>query len=95
MTSLSGNSFILSGDGLYFFYPFRDIEGHQGQYEAVSVIEFTGRLDATGASGGHYTCDIKEKNTRSWFRTNDSSIPTQIATEDVSKSGYVILYKHI
>ena len=47
----------------YICYPFRDIEGHQGQYEAVSVIEFTGRLDATGASGGHYTCDIKEKKT--------------------------------
>ena len=57
------------------------------------MIEFDGRLSPTGESAGHYTCDVKEKISNMWFRTNDNSDPIQIRTSDVSQLGYVVLYK--
>ena len=63
------------------------------EYEAVSIIEFRGSVDATGNSNGHYICDILEENSKTWFRTNDNAEPLSIEVEDVSKQGYVILYK--
>ena len=72
---------------------FRDSEGFQDWYEAISVIEYNGRLSPTGESDGHYTCDIKENIANVWFKTNDSRNPIQISVSDVSKHGYVVLYK--
>ena len=74
---------------------FRDAEGCQGQFEAISVIDFAGRLSSTGESGGHYTCDIKESKSNKWFRTNDSRLPIQIEEAQVSKTGYVVLFKRV
>ena len=72
---------------------FRDSEGFQDWYEAISVIEYNGRLSPTGESEGHYTCDIKENISNIWFKTNDSRDPIQIRVSDVSEHGYVVLYK--
>ena len=72
---------------------FRDADGSQVWYEAISVIEYMGRLSQTGESEGHYICDIKESNSKTWFRTNDNCTPVQIGTSDVSQQGYVILFK--
>ena len=74
---------------------FRDAEGCQAFYEAVSVVDFAGRLSTSGESGGHYTCDIKDSKTKSWFRTNDSCLPVLIDEAQVSKTGYVVLFKQI
>ena len=76
-------------------YIFRDAGAFQTWYEAISVIEYKGRLTSTGESQGHYVCDIKDKNTNLWFRTNDNCDPIQISASDVSHNGYVILYKRI
>ena len=59
------------------------------------MIEYKGRLDRTGASQGHYICDVKDKKSKLWFRTNDNSDPVQLEISDVSKSGYVVLYKRV
>ena len=74
---------------------FRDADGCQGHYEAISVVEFAGRLSTTGDSGGHYTCDIKDSFSKTWFRTNDSRLPIQIDEANVSKKGYVFLFKRV
>ena len=42
------------------FNPFRDVQGCQGHYEAIAVVEFAGRLSSSGQSAGHYTCDVKD-----------------------------------
>ena len=52
-------------------------------------------MRATGESDGHYICDIKEKSTGSWFRTNDNYEPQYIEEVDVTKKAYVILYRKI
>ena len=57
------------------------------------MIEFRGRLSSTGESWGHYVCDVKEKTSNLWFKTNDNCHPFAISPPDVSKKGYVILFK--
>jgi uncharacterized UBP type Zn finger protein len=79
--------------GKCFIY--RDSFGHESAYEAISIIEYKGSLRRTGESEGHYICDVKDKSSGKWFRTNDNLHPIQIELEDVSKFGYVILYKKV
>ena len=69
--------------------------GHESEYEVVSIIEYKGSLRSTGESEGHYICDIKDKSSGKWFRTNDNNNPIQIEPEDVSNFAYVILYKKV
>ena len=47
----------------------------------------------TGESDGHYLCDVKDRSSGAWFRTNDNYDPQQIDEAQVSKFGYVILYR--
>ena len=73
----------------------RDASGLEAWYEAVSVIEFDGSMNNRGESHGHYLCDIRDKITKKWFRTNDNSDPIQIRTSDVSQYGYIVLFKRV
>ena len=79
----------------YNIYLYRDAEGVDSWYQAVSVIEFQGTLSPNGDSHGHYLCDIKDKITKSWFRTSDDILPIPIRTTEVSKLGYVVLFKRV
>lgn len=71
------------------------MSGTDAFYEPLSVIDYDGRLNRTGDSQGHYTCDVKDVNSKSWFRTNDNCYPVQIKLSDVTKRGYVMLYRRI
>ena len=71
------------------------MSGLDAFYELISVIDYTGRLSRMGVSQGHYTCDVKDVKTKSWFRTNDNCNPLQIQTSEVTTNGYVMLYKRI
>ena len=77
------------------FYILRDEGGFQTWFEARAVIEYSGRLTSTGESRGHYFCDVKDKQTNSWFRTNDNSNPVKIGIAEVSKNGYAFLFQRI
>ena len=58
-------------------------------YDPVAVLEHRGATNAE--SRGHYTCDIKHKETGQWYRTNDDCLPKVITEIEVSKCGYIIL----
>ena len=63
-------------------------------YEPIAVIEFDGSVDSDGGnSQGHYRCDIKDKEDKSWFHTSDNIIPVPIQVENVSNLPYVVLYR--
>ena len=64
-------------------------------YEAVAVIEYQGTISRAGVSQGHYICDIKDKETNLWFRTNDNRNPVQISTSQVSKKASAVLFKRL
>ena len=74
---------------------YRETTDQVVQFEAVSIIEFQGSLRSSGDSQGHYICDIKDKSTNRWFRTNDNSIPVPIEVQDVSKFAYVMMYRKL
>ena len=74
---------------------FRDATNSQAFFEAISVIEFKGVVTNTGQSNGHYICDVKDADTKTWFRTNDDNEPIEIPVSSVSKRGYVVLYKRV
>ena len=69
--------------------------GVLSKYEAIAVVVFSGRVDNYGQSHGHYTCDVKDKASQAWFRTNDSVMPVSIESKDVSSLPYVVLYKRM
>ena len=52
-----------------------------------------GSLSRAGVSQGHYICDVKDVNSNSWYRTNDSCYPIELEVSDVSQNAYVVLYK--
>ena len=64
-------------------------------FEVVAVIEYQGRVNASGQSAGHYICDVKEKSTGNRFRTNDNKDPVQIDQQNVSTCAYVVLYRKV
>ena len=65
------------------------------EYEAIAVIEFQGTLTRAGVSQGHYICDIKNKETNLWFRTNDNRDPFQIGTTQVSRKASAVLFRRM
>ena len=71
-----------------------DIDGCTAIFEPISVVQHSGVLKRDGTSSGHYTADIKNQTYQKWFRTSDNSIPQPISVKDVTKRGYVILYKN-
>ena len=72
---------------------FRDQQGFNANYEVISALEFRGSIDHSGESHGHYICDVQDKTTNSWFRTNDNSYPVPIQPDAVTKKAYVVLLK--
>ena len=73
------------------FYISRDTHGLDATYKAISAIEFQGTINSSGESQGHYVCDVQDKLTTSWFRTNDNSYPVPINQNQVTKKAYVVL----
>ena len=71
----------------------RDSSGKSQTYDVVSIIEFRGDVSSTGESSGHYICGVLEGKCMTWYRTNDNLPPESIRKEDISKIGYVILYR--
>ena len=74
---------------------YRDTNDHGSQYEAVSIVEFQGSVRNTGESEGHYICDIKDRASKKWYRTNDNKTPIPIKVDEVSRFAYVIMYRKI
>ena len=62
-------------------------------YQPISILEYQGTMNSRGDSQGHYICDVKDVNSNKWFRTNDNREPLPIQESDVSKLGYIILFK--
>ena len=67
----------------------------QGIYEPIAVIQHQGSMTSDGEGEGHYICDVKWKDYKSWFRTNDNCIPISIMPENVTKNAVVIINRRI
>ena len=77
------------------FSNLRDLNGEDHFYEPISIIEHRGNVYSDGITRGHYTCDLKVKETEQWVRTNDNCFPQEIDSSSVTKHAYVILFERI
>ena len=61
-------------------------------YEFIGLVKFIGEVSAYGAFKGHYIANIKTlENT--FYRTDDSRTPRLLAKSEVSKQGFIVLFK--
>ena len=58
-------------------------------FEPIAIIEHQGIL----FNGGHYVCDVKDVRSNTWYRTNDSAKPKTLSSNNVTKQGYVVMYR--
>ena len=73
----------------------KDTNNCEAMFELIFVIQHEGVLRGDGGSYGHYTADVKEQRSTNWFRTSDNAVPIPIYSSEVTKRGYVFLYKNI
>jgi ubiquitin C-terminal hydrolase len=65
----------------------------EAQFEALAVIEHSGSMTSDGDRQGHYICDVKSSQSKTWFKTNDNMDPVPINLDSVTKKAVVVLYK--
>ena len=63
------------------------------RFSPVSVIYHVGGASYSVKSSRHYMCDVKSQKDDKWYKTSDSSIPTELEETGVTKAGFIVLYK--
>ena len=73
----------------------RDFEGKNYFYQPIAIVDYQGNFSTNGdnETSGHYTCDVRDKTSNMWFRTNDDCVPVQISQEEMTKNAYLVLYE--
>ena len=74
---------------------FRDDVGCMGIFEAIAIIDHQGQMTRDGEGQGHYRCDVKERDTQTWYQTNDNNHPVPICIENVTDKAVVVLYSKL
>ena len=64
-------------------------------FEPICIVQHQGVLGSDGTSSGHYTADVKVQKSSKWYRTSDNEFPVHVNQSEVTKRGYVFLYKNI
>ena len=72
-----------------------DSQGNEGTFKTICIVEHTGVLYQDGRSSGHYTADVFNNVTSSWWRTSDNERPVPLSTSDVTKKGFIYLLKNV
>ena len=72
-----------------------DSQGNEGTFNCISIVEHTGVLYQDGGSSGHYTADVFNNFTKSWWRTSDNEHPVPLSIADVTKKGFIFLLKNV
>ena len=73
----------------------KDSKGVRAEYEPIAVIQHEGIINRQGQTSGHYIADVKNQRLHQWFRTSDNDIPVAITENEVSRTGYIILYARV
>ena len=74
---------------------FRDSLRNYAAYEPIALVEHQGQMSSDGETEGHYICDLQDKESLTWFRTNDNQTPIAISLDCVTQTPVVVLYKKI
>ena len=52
-------------------------------------------MTTDGEGEGHYICDVKDRASEYWYRTNDNRNAVPILSENVTQNTSVVLYTKI
>ena len=70
-----------------------DSNNHPRVYTPLSIIYHQGGVEHDVRSVRHYMCDLKDVKNDKWFHTSDASEPKLLKTQQVTKNGFIVLYK--
>ena len=62
-------------------------------YTPISIIHHRGGFEPSPDSVRHYLCDVKFHDNLQWYRTNDALEAKLLDEKDVTRRGYIILYR--
>ena len=71
-----------------------DIDGRTGKFLPLAIIHHSGGI-IEQTTYGHYQADVINRVTQTWFRTSDNDQPKELDSSQLTKSGYIFLYKKI
>ena len=69
-----------------------DIKGNSALFKPIGIIHHSGNVTGQ-TTEGHYRADVKNKSTANWYRTSDNDPPKNLLGKDLTKMGYIFLYK--
>ena len=69
-----------------------DMDGKLGKFAPMAIIHHSGNVRGQ-TTQGHYRADVKNKETKNWFRTSDNEPPESLSVNGLTKMGYIFLYK--
>ena len=72
---------------------YRDSLGTYTHFEPIALVEHQGQMTQDGETRGHYIFDLEDKESLTWFRTNDNQTPTAITLDSVTRTPAVVLYR--
>ena len=70
-----------------------DSSGCPRVYTPISIIHHRGGIEPRPGSIKHYLCDVKSRDYHKWYETSDASNPKELHENDVTKFGYIFLYR--
>ena len=62
-------------------------------YTPLSIIQHSGGIEHNVRSARHYMCDVKNIQDNKWYHTSDSTEPRVLRKNQVTKNGFIVLYK--
>ena len=72
----------------------QDVEGKKATFTPIAVIHHNGGV-INNITQGHYQADILDKKSDKWIRTSDDEDPVIISKDNITKAGYIFLYKKV
>ena len=72
-----------------------DSQGNEGIFKCISILKHQGVLHQDGRSSGHYTADVYNNSTKTWWRTSDNDRPVPLSIDHVTENGFIFMLKNV
>ena len=69
-----------------------DKDERSAKFFPIAIIHHSGNVIGE-TTQGHYRADVRNKDTTNWYRTSDNDCPKMLSGQNLTKMGYIFLYK--
>ena len=70
----------------------QDMNGESANFSPIAIIHHSGVVTGNDTRG-HYRADVKNQFSNTWYRTSDNDPSQKLSSQEVTKTGYIFLYK--